>query len=253
MADDSDIQIVATRIAWGKFMNAGQTCIAPDYILCSENVIDRLIEGLKVAVQAFYGSPEIGGEKSYGKIINDKHMNRLVKLINDNEETKIPLAPQWDKVSMDERIIPPYVFKGVVPENSSLMKEEIFGPLLPIISVPSIDQAIDYIRCHDKPLALYLFTNDKLVIDKVLSGTSSGGVCINDTFMHSLLNTLPFGGVGPSGLGRYHGKHSFDTFSHTKSVQWTGQSGEWLNTPRYPPLTFNKLKVLESLLFTNSP
>jgi acyl-CoA reductase-like NAD-dependent aldehyde dehydrogenase len=251
VADDSNIRVAAKRIAWGKFMNSGQTCIAPDYVLCSDLVVDPLIEGLRDAILSFYG-PLVADSEAYGKIINDAHMARLMKLVADNEDTKVALSG-GGQVDPAKRMIPPFAFRGIDPETSTLMKDEIFGPLLPIIVVASMERAIEFVRSRDKPLALYLFTESKLIIDKVLSSTSSGGVCINDTFMHSMLNTLPFGGVGPSGLGRYHGKFSFDTFSHAKAVQWTGQGAEWMNASRYPPLTDGKLRLMDSLLFSSSP
>lgn len=254
VADDSDIEVAAKRIAWGKFCNAGQVCIAPDYVCCTEAVFEPLLAGLRKAVEAMFG-PCVNVSETYGKIINGAHFARLADLAAAAKDCMLPLSSEASKPDVEARILPPMAFKLRASERGSsvLMQEELFGPLLPILIVDSMAEAVQLVRARDKPLALYLFSNDKALIAQVKDGTSSGGLCINDTFMHSTLNTLPFGGVGASGFGRYHGKFSFDTFSHQKAVQWTSQGMEMLNAPRYPPLTPSKLKLLDSLMFRSSP
>jgi aldehyde dehydrogenase (NAD+) len=252
IAEDTDLSVTAKRIAWGKYMNAGQTCIAPDYVLCPRNLVEPFIAHLKAALLEFYGPNVKQVPDSYSQIINEHHMTRLLKLLEENEAVKVPLLPSSEIDELD-RIMPPFSFNVSHPEKSSLMEAEIFGPFLPILPIDNIGEGLAYISRHDKPLALYLFTNDKAVVERVIKGTTSGGLCINDVIMHTQLNTLPFGGVGPSGLGQYHGKATFDTFSHLKSVQWTGQGGEWLNASRYPPLTPAKLSFLHKIMFSSTP
>lgn len=208
---DTNIDLAARRILFGKFFNAGQTCIAPDYILAHEDIEEKLLQSMKKTLIAFYGdNPKTS--KDFGRIINHKHHQRLMKLMQSGGE----IFAGGD-ADASERYISPTILHGV-PPSAAIMQEEIFGPLLPVIKVKNIDEAIHFINKHAKPLALYLFSNDKLIQNHVVASTSSGGVCINHTTLHYLVNNLPFGGVGRSGMGSYHGKASFETFSHRKSV-----------------------------------
>jgi len=203
-----NMDLVAKRLAFGKFINAGQTCVAPDYVLIRKEDENDLVEGLKKYIRLFFGSDPLLCEE-LPKIINQKHYERLLGLINPK---KIVLGGEH----ANEKIAPT-VMTGVTWEDD-IMKEEIFGPVLPIITYDSLDQAYDMIIDHEKPLAFYLFTNDRKVRKEALDRISFGGATINDTLMHFGSTELGFGGVGASGMGRYHGKFSFETFSNMRSV-----------------------------------
>jgi aldehyde dehydrogenase (NAD+) len=208
---DADIHVeyAARRIVWGKFLNAGQTCIAPDYLLVDRRIKPALLEAMQNAVQEFYGDP--AQSPDYGRIVSDKHFARLTSLLNNGE---ILIGGETNP---NERYIAPTILDQV-PLDAAVMQEEIFGPILPVIEYGSLEEAIALITSKPKPLALYIFSRNKQVQDQILTQTSSGGVCINDTIMQIAPSALPFGGVGDSGIGSYHGKASFDTFSHQKSV-----------------------------------
>ncbi len=212
--EDADIETAARRIAWGKFMNAGQTCIAPDYILVHESREPALVAALERSVRDFYGKdPKQSAD--YARIVNSRHHERLSTLMKDGN-------PVFGGDVDDEQCyVAPTVLRDVA-DDSRVMQEEIFGPILPVRKVRDIDEAIDFVNGREKPLALYLFTKDKGVENDVLSRTSSGGVCVNGTLLHIMDPRLPFGGVGPSGSGAYHGRHTFETFSHRKSVLTRG-------------------------------
>jgi len=211
-----DLEVSARRIAWGKFINAGQTCIAPDYVLVHKDVEAELVAELQRSVKAFYGeSPQKTDD--YARVVNRRHHQRLVGLLKDEE---IAFGGDFDG---DDCYIAPTVLRNVSPE-SAVMEDEIFGPILPILKIESVDEAIDFVNERDKPLALYLFTEDDATEARVLAETSSGGACVNGTIVHIGNPKLPFGGVGPSGIGAYHGRHTFDTFSHRKSVLSRGLS-----------------------------
>ncbi|MBW4559574.1 MAG: aldehyde dehydrogenase [Mojavia pulchra JT2-VF2] len=209
---DTEINLEHTvkRITWGKFINAGQTCIAPDYILVNNKIKTNLVDGLKKTINEFYGDNP-GSSPDYARIISQKHFDRLVNFLKNGE-----ILVGGDTNS-SERYIAPTVIDNVALDDP-IMQEEIFGPILPIIEYRDITEAIAFINSRPKPLALYLFTQNKNLQTRVLQETSSGGVCINDTVMQCGVSSLPFGGVGDSGIGSYHGKASFDTFSHSKSV-----------------------------------
>lgn len=205
-----DIEIAARRIVWGKFINTGQTCIAPDYLVVHEDIKDKLLAGIKKYIKEFYSeTPQDCVD--YGRIVNEKHFNRLVKFFN---EGKIIIGGEADEKKL---YIAPTVIDNI-DWNDPIMQEEIFGPILPVMTYKNLTDVIDKINGHPKPLALYFFSNEKKLQDKIVSETSSGGVCINATIFHQININLPFGGVGDSGMGAYHGKASFDTFSHYKSV-----------------------------------
>ncbi|QLE47204.1 aldehyde dehydrogenase [Nostoc sp. C057] len=236
---DTDINLEHTvrRITWGKFINAGQTCIAPDYLLVNKKIKKDLIDGLKKCLREFYGDNPISS-LDYARIISQKHFDRLVNFLKDGE------VIIGGENQSSERYIAPTVIDNVSSEDS-VMQEEIFGPILPIIEYTDVAEAIALINSKPKPLALYLFSQNKNLQKRVLQETSSGGVCINDTVMQVGVSSLPFGGVGDSGIGNYHGKASFDTFSHNKSVL---QNSFWLDLKwRYAPYE-GKLPLIKKLL-----
>ena len=236
---DTDINLEHTvrRITWGKFINAGQTCIAPDYLLVNKKIKKNLIDGLEKCLKEFYGDNPVNSP-DYARIISEKHFERLVNFLKDG---KVIIG---GKTQVSERYIAPTVIDDASLEDS-VMQEEIFGPILPIIEYTDIAEAIALINSRPKPLALYLFSQNKNLQKRVLQETSSGGVCINDTVMQVGVSSLPFGGVGDSGIGNYHGKASFDTFSHNKSVL---QNSFWLDLKwRYAPYE-GKLPLIKKLL-----
>ncbi|MBC5862594.1 aldehyde dehydrogenase [Flavobacterium turcicum] len=235
--ETANIKISARRIIWGKIVNAGQTCVAPDYVLVHESVKQQLIEALRFEITAALGeNPQESPD--YARIINQKNWERQLQLL---ENQSILFGGQSDKNSF-------YVAPTLVDEpakDSLLMTEEIFGPILPIISYTNISEVDQIINSYEKPLALYLFSENKKYVDYVLQNHSFGGGCINDTVVHLVNEILPFGGVGHSGMGAYHGKLSFDIFSHQKSIV---KRGTWLDLPlRYAPYK-EKLKTIRKLL-----
>ena len=212
VAGDADLKVAARRVAWGKFLNAGQTCIAPDYVLVESSARDQFVAELTDAITQFYGN-DPQSTPDFGRIVNDRHHARLTGLLADAGGTVVC----GGTTDADSRYVAPTVIVDPDPA-SRLMSEEIFGPILPIIEVDSLDAAIAFVNERPKPLALYVFSKSAAAADKVLEHTSSGGACINHTVMHVLPDDLPFGGVGASGMGAYHGKAGFDAFSHHRSV-----------------------------------
>lgn len=232
-----NIQETVKRIVWGKFLNAGQSCIAPDYLLVNQQIKSELLEAIKQTIKEFYGEDPYQSP-DYGRIINEYHLKRLSALL---ESGNIIVG---GKIIPDENYISPTVMDNILPEFS-IMEDEIFGPILPILDYSEIEEAIAFINQRPKPLAIYLFSNNKNQQKKVLENTLSGSVGINDTVMQYGVLTLPFGGIGKSGIGAYHGKASFDTFSHYKSVL---KRSFWFETNlRFPPYQ-GKLKWLKRLL-----
>ncbi|XP_062448546.1 aldehyde dehydrogenase family 3 member A2 isoform X1 [Rhea pennata] len=230
---DCDLSIACRRITWGKYMNCGQTCIAPDYILCDPSIQDKVVENIKTTLQEFYGE-DVKKSPDYERIVNKHHFRRVLALL---EGQKIAYGGEADEASC---FIAPTILTDVSPE-AKVMEEEIFGPILPIVTVKSVDEAIEFINCREKPLALYVFSNNKKLIKRVISETSSGGVTANDVIMHYFLATLPFGGVGNSGMGAYHGRHSFETFSHRRACLIKDLKMEGANKLRYPPSSQKKV------------
>lgn len=205
VAADADIEVAARRIAWAKSINAGQTCIAPDYVIVEESVRPKLVERLLAELPA-----QAANDTTH--IVNRHHLDRLVGALKSSGGETFGGAVDYDALSLEPALV-------TDPDlDSELMREEIFGPILPLISVPSIAGAIEFINDRSKPLALYLFTESSAVENAVIEQTSSGAMGINHLLYQLLVPELPFGGVGDSGLGRYHGKHGFDTFSHHKAV-----------------------------------
>ncbi len=236
---DVNLEYTARRIAWAKFFNAGQTCIAPDYLLVSKKVKADLLKKMKDCIQGFYGADPISSA-DYGRIINDRHFERLSRLLKDGE------VIVGGRAESDQRYIAPTVIDEV-SMDSTLMQEEIFGPILPVLEYDDISDAIEMINSRPRPLALYLFSRDEANQKRVIHETSSGGVCVNDTILHITNPNLPFGGIGDSGFGSYHGKASFDTFTHYKST--LKQTFAFDVKQRYPPYAknLNLFKCLVSL------
>ncbi len=235
---DCDFQKAARRITWGKFLNAGQTCVAPDYLLVQENAKDRLISHIQECIPEFYGdNPQ--ESKDYGRIINVNHFDRLCELLGQGE---VVFGGKTDR----ERLYISPTLIDKVPEDAKVMKEEIFGPLLPVVEFGHVSEAVDFVNKRPKPLALYVFSRGKDFQRKIISETSSGGVCLNDTIAHLTTPRLPFGGVGNSGFGKYHGKAGFDTFSNQKSVL---RQTLLFDVPmRFPPTDDKSLKRLRTIL-----
>ena len=234
---DAKIDLAAKRIVWGKFLNAGQTCVAPDYILVHKSVKAELPERLRYWIRRFYGEdPE--HSMDYPRIINEKHCERLKALLAGSE------ILSGGTVHPGNRYLEPTLLRPL-SEDAPVMKQEIFGPLLPILEVESLDEAIAFVARRPKPLALYYFSNGLRDLEKLLARTSSGGVAVNETVTHIINPGLPFGGVGASGHGAYHGRKSFDTFTHYKSVMIKSNR---IDMPlRYPPNLERNLKLLDML------
>lgn len=208
--EDAKIKLAAKRIAWGKFLNAGQTCIAPDYVYVHQNIKTAFFKELEGAVHELYGEQPLGNP-DYTRIVSDKHFSRLRDFLEEGETVF------GGGFKEEERIIEPTVLAGITWENK-VMQEEIFGPVLPVLEYENLDEVMAAVRRFEKPLALYLFSGDKAVQQRILNELSFGGGSINDTVYHFTSPYLPFGGVGASGMGAYHGKESFNAFSHRKSV-----------------------------------
>jgi len=236
---DANIEVASRRILWGKFLNAGQTCVAPDYLLVHRDIGSKFTEALIEGIRKFYG-PSPQQSKDYARIINETHFERLKKYL---EEGTVVFGGEHDKKDL---YISPTLLSNV-KESSPVMQDEIFGPILPIIEFETIKDVMDRIKSKPKPLSLYLFTDDKSVQDVILRSTSSGGVCINDTVSHIIGSDLPFGGVGESGFGSYHGKASFDSFTHYKSV--LRRSFSFDARMKYPPYQVELKKIKRILKF----
>ncbi|XP_058465553.1 aldehyde dehydrogenase, dimeric NADP-preferring-like isoform X1 [Malaya genurostris] len=238
----ADISIATKRILWGKFINAGQTCIAPDYLLCSKRVQRQFVEEAKKILTEWYGnnpkdSPDLC------RIINQQHFQRLSAMIKG---ANVAIGGETDS---QEKYIAPTILVDVDPSDP-VMQDEIFGPILPIINVDNAYDAIRFINSRPKALSMYVFSSNKSDVNTIITNTSCGGICINDTVTHFSVETLPFGGVGSSGMGAYHGKYSFDTFTHRKSclAKDFNAIGEKLASSRYPPYSDTKLTFLTTLL-----
>jgi len=234
----ADLKLAARRIVFGKYLNAGQTCVAPDYILADKSVKDALLGYIKEEIKRQFGKDPLQNP-DYGHIVNKRHFERLMGLINPQKTVQggngnadtLQIAPTvMDKVSWDDPV----------------MQEEIFGPIMPILTFDSIDAVSEKVNQREKPLALYLFTKDKAVIKKVTEACPYGGGCINDVVIHLATSRMPFGGVGESGMGGYHGKVGFDTFTHYKSIV---DKKTWLDLPmRYQPYKKIYEKIIRLVL-----
>jgi aldehyde dehydrogenase (NAD+) len=221
----ANIKLAARRIVFGKYLNCGQTCVAPDYVLCERSVKDKFVEAVKAEIKRQYGEEPLAN-KDYGKIINEKHFGRLMGLIDEN---KVIVGGNADESGCK---IAPTVMDNVTYDDA-VMREEIFGPIMPILTFDDFNAVIDELKTKDKPLALYLFTSNKAHVSRITREISYGGGCINDVIIHLATSNMGFGGVGESGMGSYHGKDGFDAFSHSKSIV---DKKTWLDLPlRYQP------------------
>ncbi len=236
--ESANLKIAARRIVFGKYLNAGQTCVAPDYLLLQNSVKDKFIAEIKTAVNEAFPT-ETYKDMHLPHIVNEKHFERLMNLMKGE---KIILGGTGDS---RRRFIEPTILDGIT-FDSKIMQEEIFGPILPVLTFDSIDYTIKEIKDRERPLALYLFTKNKSIEKKVLSEISFGGGCINDTIVHLATNHLPFGGVGFSGMGKYHGMESFKVFSNAKSILKKAYFPDI--SVRYHPYSESKLKLIRSLM-----
>ena len=233
--ESANIKLAAKRIVWGKYLNCGQTCVAPDYILCEKSVKDAFVSEVVKQIKRQYGEKPLEN-KDYGKIINEKHFTRLCGLIDKN---KVVIGGETNAETCQ---IAPTVMDNVTCDDA-VMGEEIFGPIMPILTFENFDTVIDELKDKDKPLALYIFSSNKQHIKRAKTELSYGGGCINDVVIHLATSEMGFGGVGESGMGSYHGKDGFDTFSHYKSIV---DKKTWMDLPmRYQPF---KSKLYETLL-----
>ena len=234
----ANLKLAAKRLAFGKYLNCGQTCVAPDYVLVHEDIKEEFLKLLKEEIRSMYGEQPLRNP-DYGKMINRKHFDRVLGLI---DREKLILGGESAAETLQ---IAPAVMNQVT-EDDAVMQEEIFGPLLPILTVASMEEAIAFVNKRPKPLALYLFTENREVEKNVLEYTSFGGGCVNDTIIHLATSRMGFGGVGNSGMGSYHGKKSFETFSHEKSIV---KKYTWIDLPmRYQPYTGWKEKMVRMFL-----
>ena len=235
--DKVNIKVTADRIVWAKFLNAGQTCIAPDYILVTKAKRAELVEALKASITKHYGEKPFNSD-DYGRIINHRHFSRIVSYIEAQKDTLV----HGGETDEENKFIAPTLMLN--PElESGVMQEEIFGPVLPIVEVDNMSDAIRFVKDREKPLALYLFSNNQKNIDAVSQQTSAGSMCINDAVIFMVNPELPFGGVGNSGMGSYHGKWGFDTFSHLKPIMHRSFLAD---APiRYAPYTSFKQKLFK--------
>lgn len=241
---DANLEVAAKRIAWGKYMNAGQTCVAPDFVYVHESVIEEFTGKLRGAVERFF-SEEPKSSPDYGRIINDRHFQRLSRIMEESvahAESRLLFGGEQEP---EERFIAPTAVR-LPGWDSAAMEEEIFGPLLPLISYAGLDEVVEKLRRQPDPLAFYLFTESKSVKKKLLTTLSFGGASVNETVLHLVNPKLPFGGVGSSGMGKYHGKASFDAFTHYKGVL---DHGTWLDIPlKYPPYTDKLLAMVRRIM-----
>ncbi|MEG1069877.1 MAG: aldehyde dehydrogenase [Ruthenibacterium sp.] len=236
--ETANIPLTARRLVFGKYLNAGQTCVAPDYLFVHEKVHDALLAAIQTEITAQYGADPLACPH-LGKIVNEKHFARVCGLL---EHQKIVCGGSSNAATQQ---LAPTVLDDVSPD-SPVMQEEIFGPILPVMTFTSLDTVIDFINNRDKPLALYLFTTNKHAQSRILAECTFGGGCINDTVIHLATSEMGFGGVGESGMGSYHGKLSFSTFTHDKSIV---QKANWMDLPvRYQPASKVKEKVLRLFL-----
>lgn len=243
----ADLKKTAAKVAWGKLANAGQTCIAPDYVFVHESQVEKFVELLKQSIEKLYYSNGQISKENYGKIVSDGHFNRLKKLVDDavSKGSTIKIGGVFEEA---DRTIHPTVLTGL-KADSLIMQEEIFGPLLPVVTYKNISEVIDYINAHDKPLAMYIFSRSNRNVKNIISQTSAGGTCVNDVMIHISNPNLAFGGVNTSGVGASHGFHGFKVFSHERSVM---HQSRWFDIGKiaYPPYTGKGwvLKLLRKLM-----
>ncbi len=235
----ANLTISAKRIMWGKLINAGQTCVAPDYVLVHEDIYEDLIKEFIRATKEFYGE-DIINNKDFGRIINERHMDRLSKILNHDKE-KIVFG---GNINLEKRYISPTILKDVTLDDM-VMSEELFGPILPVIKYKDMEDIKYYISKNKNPLALYVFSEDSNFSEDIITRFTFGGGCVNDTISHVASTYLPFGGIGTSGMGNYHGKASFDTFTHTKSI--VKKSTKFDIKLVFPPYK-NKINLIKKIM-----
>ncbi|KAF7726630.1 aldehyde dehydrogenase 3, member A2 [Apophysomyces ossiformis] len=262
VAADANIQVAANRLMFGKFYNNGQTCVAPDYVLVAESKADELIEAFQKTLIKYYSENPQQSE-SYGRIVNHRQFDRLQNIIDSSDPSSIVVGGKSDR---EDLYIAPTIIKSVKHNDPNLMEQEIFGPILPVVAVKDIDEAVNIINSRDSPLAMYIFTEDKAVYNtsklkhifdehecliscQVLDRTNSGGVLVNDTLMQILEMSLPFGGVGPSGMGSYHGDKSFYTFTHERATMVKTSGMEGAMNVRYPPYNADKHTLMGVMVY----
>ncbi|CDW60383.1 Aldedh domain containing protein [Trichuris trichiura] len=237
----SDIQVAAKRIVWGKYIGCGQTCIAPDYLLCDWKTKEELVDCMAHQIRNFYGdNPQKSPD--YGRIVNSVHLDRLIRLI---EKSNVIIGGRHDR---DDLYLEPTIVSATLSDE--ILQDEIFGPILPVVGVDNMENALHIVMEREHPLAIYLFTRNPSLQQKFIECSHSGALVVNDVMVHTALDTLPFGGVGRSGMGRYHGKFSFDTFSHEKSVLKRPEYGEKLLWMRYPPFDESKFYWMKTVFKT---
>jgi aldehyde dehydrogenase (NAD+) len=237
----ANLDVAARRIVWGKYTNAGQTCIAPDYVLVDRRVEAPLLARIVDTIRDFYGA-EPRRSADLGRIVNERHFDRIARLADADGAGEVVVGGDRDRAT---RYYAPTALRNTDP-TAPIMQEEIFGPVLPTLPVDDLDDAIGFVTARDKPLALYVFAEDEAARDEVLDRTTSGGVCVNATLFHLAVPGLPFGGVGESGMGAYHGRSTFDTFTHRKSVLTRPTRPD--PSLAYPPYSPLKAKLLRKLL-----
>lgn len=234
----ANLKLAARRVVFGKYLNCGQTCVAPDYICCHSSVKDKFLEEVKKQIQLQFGAQPLKNP-DYGKIINEKHFQRISGLM---DETKVIFGGHTDSETLR---IEPTVMDHVTFDDK-VMQEEIFGPIMPVLTYDSLDELIRQINSMPHPLALYIFSDDRTAARKVTSRCQFGGGCVNDTIIHLATSEMPFGGFGESGMGGYHGKEGFNTFSHSKSIV---DKKTWLDLPmRYQPYRSLNNKLIHFFL-----
>jgi len=238
VAADAPLDVTARRIAWGRFMNTGQLCVAPDYVLVPEHLRLPLIEAIRRAITSFYGTDPRHSD-SYGRIVNRAHFARLLALL---KEGRVAVGGTWEE---KDRYIAPTVLTDLSPE-SAVLQDEIFGPILPVVGYRDLDEALALIRSRPKPLVFHLFTTNLRLQQRIIGSVSAGTVIVNDALVSQIIQGLPFGGVGDSGMGSFHGRYSFDAFSHAKAVVRRSFRADL--DVRYPPFTHVKDRILQWLL-----
>ncbi|XP_028968309.1 aldehyde dehydrogenase, dimeric NADP-preferring-like [Galendromus occidentalis] len=240
---DVDLEVATKRLLWGKFVNAGQTCVGPDHVFVPEKIYEEFIDVSKRVVKQFYGD-DPKKSPDFGRIVSSRHAKRLQNLLQGSQ------AVFGGDVDVETCYVSPTLLRDVAISDP-IMAEEIFGPILPVIKVRDLSEAIEMINARDKPLTAYVFSRDRTVIDGFIERTSSGSVCANDVLVMLTIDSVPFGGVGPSGMGRYHGKHSFDCFSNKKPVleRDFNPVGEYLGKFRYPPQSSLGIEIFRQLMW----
>ncbi|MEM6914560.1 MAG: aldehyde dehydrogenase family protein, partial [Pseudomonadota bacterium] len=237
VAADADLEVTAKRLVWAAFLNGGQLCVRPDYCLVEESIYEKFLGILKTTAATFYGE-NMKDSPDFARIVHERHFDRLAQKL---EGAEVLIGGETDR---DNLYISPTILRDVTPDAPA-MQEEIFGPILPVIKVANMDEAIAFINERDKPLAVYAFTGSKEMGERFVNETSSGTIMVNDAVLFQLNHHLPFGGVGESGMGGFHGKHTFDAFSHMKSVMKRGFFAD--SSLRYPPYTEKALELTRKL------